>query len=174
MSVNKGAGVGRLADREHVELEWLYRVREIVLLKYSYILEHTHGQRAGEAQRGRLHSKKTFVFLTELIIIIFLLLSSMVWKLIRSYIYLPFLSGSRWLQLSLQYNILGRDIRNVVCVTSKSNMRPRGQNQCAKWANSVHWMTLQSVKTAVNSLIIQIFHKMHWHSFCGDVRANES
>lgn len=58
MSVNKGAGVGRLADREHVELEWLYRVREIVLLKYSYILE----QRAGEAQRGRLHSKKTFVF----------------------------------------------------------------------------------------------------------------
>lgn len=74
MSVNKGAGVGRLADREHVELEWLYRVREIVLLKYSCILE----QRAGEAQRGRLHSKKTFVFLTELIIIIFLLLSSMV------------------------------------------------------------------------------------------------
>lgn len=49
MSVNKGAGVGRLADRERVELEWLYRVREIVPLKYSYILEHTHGQRAGEA-----------------------------------------------------------------------------------------------------------------------------
>lgn len=62
MSVNKGAGVGRLADRERVELEWLYRVREIVLLKYSYILEHTHGQRAGEAQRGRLHFKKTLFF----------------------------------------------------------------------------------------------------------------
>lgn len=74
MSVNKGAGVGRLADREHVELEWLYRVREIVLLKYSYIWSKEQVRHKEEDFILRRHS----FFLTELIIIIFLLLSSMV------------------------------------------------------------------------------------------------